>query len=55
MDDTYEIHAIRYAHLERRSPENFLGGDAHDVPMPLDYFVWLAMALACTCTGLFPG
>ena len=41
MDDIYEIHAIRYAHLERRSPENFLGGDAHDVPMPLDYFVWL--------------
>ncbi|MEO8203753.1 MAG: N-acyl homoserine lactonase family protein [Betaproteobacteria bacterium] len=37
----YEVYAIKYAHHERRSRENFLGGDAHDVPMPLDYFVWL--------------
>jgi glyoxylase-like metal-dependent hydrolase (beta-lactamase superfamily II) len=36
----YEIHAVRYGHFERRSAENFLGGDTHDVPMPLDYFVW---------------
>lgn len=36
----YEIHAVRYGHFERRSNENFLGGDTHDVPMPLDYFVW---------------
>ena len=39
--DCYEIRAIRYAHLERRSPENFVGGDPHDVPMPLDYYVWV--------------
>lgn len=39
-DDTYEIYAIKYAHSDRRSSENFLGGDPHDVPMPLDYFVW---------------
>ena len=39
-DDTYQVFAVKYAHLERRSPENFIGGDAHDVPMPLDYFVW---------------
>lgn len=38
---TYEVHAIRYARNgERRSPENFLGGDAHDVPMPMDFYVW---------------
>lgn len=37
----YEIVALKYAHHERRSGENFLGGDPHDVPMPLDYFVWL--------------
>ena len=37
----YEVYAVKYAHHERRSSENFLGGDAHDVPMPLDYFVWL--------------
>ncbi|MFO1321210.1 MAG: N-acyl homoserine lactonase family protein [Burkholderiales bacterium] len=39
--DTHEIYAIRYAHHMRRSPENFIGGDPHDVPMPLDYYVWL--------------
>lgn len=37
----YEVYAVKYAHHERRSRENFLGGDPHDVPMPLDYFVWL--------------
>lgn len=36
----YKVYAIRYGHFERRSPENFLGGDTHDIPMPLDYFVW---------------
>jgi glyoxylase-like metal-dependent hydrolase (beta-lactamase superfamily II) len=37
----YEVYAIKYAHHERRSRENFLGGDPHDAPMPLDYFIWL--------------
>jgi glyoxylase-like metal-dependent hydrolase (beta-lactamase superfamily II) len=37
----YEIHAIRYAHNAAATrKENFLGGDPHDAPMPLDYFVW---------------
>lgn len=40
QDSLYEVHAIRYGHFERRSPENFLGGNTHDVQMPLDYFVW---------------
>ena len=35
-----EIYAVRYAHLERTATYNFMGGDPHDVPMPLDYFVW---------------
>lgn len=39
-DDIYEVYAVRYGHSARRSPENFIGGDAHDVDMPLDYFVW---------------
>ncbi len=39
--DTYEVCAVRYAHHARRSPENFIGGDEHDVEMPLDYFVWV--------------
>ena len=36
----YEIYAIRYGHLERTAAHNFIGGDAHDGPMPLDYYVW---------------
>ena len=36
----YEVYAIKYAKLLRRSPENFIGGDAHDTEMPLNYFVW---------------
>ena len=38
---TYEVYAIKYAHHARRAGENFIGGDPHDGPMPLDYFVWL--------------
>jgi len=38
--ETYRVYAIKYARHERRSPANFIGGDTHDVPMPLDYFVW---------------
>ena len=40
----YEVYAIKYAHHARRASENFIGGvprDAHDGPMPLDYFIWL--------------
>ena len=37
----YEVYALKYAHHERRSSENFIAGDPHDAPMPLDYFVWL--------------
>jgi hypothetical protein len=40
MPATYEVLAIRYAHLERTARHNFLGGDEHDQPMPLDYYVW---------------
>ena len=36
----WEVYAIRYAHHHRMARENFLGGDIHDGPMPLDYFVW---------------
>jgi glyoxylase-like metal-dependent hydrolase (beta-lactamase superfamily II) len=40
MSPTYEVYAVRYARHDRRAAENFLGGDPHDVAMPLDYFVW---------------
>ena len=40
----HEVYALKYAHHPRRASENFLDGrprDAHDGPMPLDYFIWL--------------
>jgi glyoxylase-like metal-dependent hydrolase (beta-lactamase superfamily II) len=40
MEPVYEICAVRYAHLDRTARHNFIGGDAHDGPMPLDYYVW---------------
>jgi glyoxylase-like metal-dependent hydrolase (beta-lactamase superfamily II) len=39
-DDVHEVYAIRYGHHKRNSPENFIGGDPHDVLQPLDYYVW---------------
>lgn len=40
-DDIYEVYAIKYARLSRRSPDNFIGGDEHDTDMPLYYYVWV--------------
>jgi glyoxylase-like metal-dependent hydrolase (beta-lactamase superfamily II) len=31
---------VRYARHEKRTSEIFLGGDPHDAPIDLDYFVW---------------
>ncbi len=39
-DDVYEIYAVKYGQHERRRAENFVGGDPHDAPMPLFYYVW---------------
>lgn len=36
----WEAFAIRYAHHHRMARENFIGGDIHDGPMLMDYFVW---------------
>ncbi len=39
---TYEVYALRYAtHQERRSRENFIHHDIHDLPMPLDFYIWV--------------
>ncbi|MBV1797920.1 N-acyl homoserine lactonase family protein [Siccirubricoccus sp. G192] len=43
MTPTYEIYAIRYAWRDARRHEHFIGGDPHDAPMPMDYFVWTAI------------
>jgi glyoxylase-like metal-dependent hydrolase (beta-lactamase superfamily II) len=37
----YEVFAIRYARRDARRHEHFIGGDPHDAPMAMDYFVWL--------------
>jgi glyoxylase-like metal-dependent hydrolase (beta-lactamase superfamily II) len=34
------IHAVRYAHRDGRRSEHFYGGDPHDSPMPMDYYLW---------------
>lgn len=39
--DIYEAFAVRYARVDRNAAENFLGGDPHDGPMPLNYYVWV--------------
>jgi glyoxylase-like metal-dependent hydrolase (beta-lactamase superfamily II) len=41
MSDVHEIYAIRYGHHQRRSSENFIGGDPHDVMSSINYFVWV--------------
>ncbi len=39
----YKVYAIRYAMREAKRTEHFIGGDPHDAPMPMDYFVWAAV------------
>jgi glyoxylase-like metal-dependent hydrolase (beta-lactamase superfamily II) len=41
--DTYELFAIRYATREGSRRDNFIGGDPHDGPMRMDYFIWVAI------------
>ena len=43
-DTVYEAYAIRYAQMPRQRADNFIGGDPHDGPMPMDFFVWLLRA-----------
>ncbi|HVJ52081.1 MAG TPA: N-acyl homoserine lactonase family protein [Aliidongia sp.] len=38
---TYEVFALRYAMRDARRSDHFIGGDPHDGPMPMDYFLWL--------------
>jgi glyoxylase-like metal-dependent hydrolase (beta-lactamase superfamily II) len=39
--DTYEIYAIRYGRSVRKRSESFIGGDPHDGPLEMAYYVWL--------------
>lgn len=40
----FEVYAIKYATREARSGEHFHGGDPHDAPMPMDYYVWAVVS-----------
>jgi len=37
----YEVYAARFAMRPLQRKDNFLGGDPHEGPMPMDYFVWM--------------
>ena len=37
---TYRVFAVKYAERDARRGDHFIGGDPHDAPMPMDYFVW---------------
>jgi glyoxylase-like metal-dependent hydrolase (beta-lactamase superfamily II) len=36
----YDVFAIKYAERDARRSDHFIGGDPHDAPMSMDYFVW---------------
>ena len=43
---TWEVHALKYAHLPRLLREVSIFADAHDGALaPMDYFVWVAIPL----------
>ena len=37
---TYRAYAVKFAERDARRADHFLGGDPHDAPMSMDYFVW---------------
>lgn len=37
----YEVFALRYARRDAKRSDHFIGGDPHDGPMPMDYFIWV--------------
>jgi glyoxylase-like metal-dependent hydrolase (beta-lactamase superfamily II) len=43
----YEVIALKYAWRTARRPDHFLGGDPHDVEMPMDYYLWAIRGGGC--------
>ena len=41
MPEPYRVYAIKYAEREARRRDHFIGGDPHDAPMDMDYFIWV--------------
>jgi glyoxylase-like metal-dependent hydrolase (beta-lactamase superfamily II) len=42
----YQLLALRYATRAAKRSDHFIGGDPHDGPMPMDYYLWVAMSPA---------
>lgn len=42
-DPVYDLYAIRYATRDAQRRDHFMGGDPHEGPMPMDYFLWAAV------------
>lgn len=42
---TYEVHACKYARLERKAYQVQISADPHDAAYPLDFYVWVAFPL----------
>lgn len=40
---SWEVYALRYARRDATAAAHFIGGDPHDGPMPMDYFLWVAI------------
>ncbi len=37
----YEVFALHYADRDARRADHFIGGDPHDAPMPMAYYIWV--------------
>ena len=37
----YEVIALKYATRQGMRASHFVGGDIHDAPMPMDYYLWV--------------
>jgi len=44
----HRVYAVKYAERDARRADHFLGGDPHDAPMPMDYFVWAVVGAGHT-------
>lgn len=55
--EPYEIYAIKYAQRNAMRADHFIYSDAHDLPMPMDYFIWAIVGRNATYvvdTGFCP-
>lgn len=39
--DIFSVYAIKYATVNRKSSENFIAGDPHEILGSMDYYVWV--------------